>query len=66
MKAEIYIICSNRGDGQLPDPAKACWERMFFSIENAERKLAEVIKEVSQYYGIYKATVEITERVETH
>lgn len=63
MVMEIFLVCSNRSDDQLADPVKTCDSKMHFLLEDAEKHLEQVTREVGPHYGIYKGTVETTERV---
>ena len=63
MGMEVFLVCSNRSDGRLADPVKTCDSKMHFLLEDAEKHLEQVTREVGPHYGIYKCVIETTERV---
>jgi len=73
LPTEVWVVASNRRDGDLPDPRKILgmgypqgpkdkkWgESVFFSVkEDAEAFLASIDEHMRQYFGVFKAWIEI-------
>ncbi len=62
---EIYLVMSRREKG-LPDPVKACGvcgSEIFFTLEEAERFLMQMVEEIGPHYSIFKAQIKVLEEI---
>lgn len=60
---EAFFVMLNRDDGDLPLLAKACGDRFYLLREDAEAELKELTETIGSYFGVYRGTVVLRERV---
>ncbi len=60
MPHEIFIVASNRSEGKTPSVVKST-ERIFFSEEEAVKHRDDM--DLSEYFGVYRATIRVEEKL---
>jgi len=53
----------NRNDDLFPGIEKTPYMRMYWTKEEAQRNADFLAKEIGPFYGVYKALIEVTEKV---
>ncbi len=64
IETEVFLVMTDRRDGTFPKIAKTC--QPYRIEEDAQRYATKLNKEIGPYYGVYRALIKVTNKVDLH